>query len=106
LYRTATLTGLVPDITYFRAAEGAAHNYLDAQGGAGGRVLVQGPGYSCPAVPQPATPPVPGAAPPAAPPPAEPIYVPVALQVSGTLINLIRLENLPPLPEDKILDAI
>jgi pilus assembly protein CpaC len=100
------LTGLVPDITYSRAAEGAAHNYLDAQGGAGGRVLVQDQGTLAPPAPQPATPPAPGAAPSAVPPPAEAIRVPAALQVSGTVINLIRLENLPPLPEDKILDAI
>lgn len=106
------LTGTVPDITYSRAAEGAAHNYLDAAPNAAGRVLIESPSpatSSAPsptdaapaaqAVPQPANPATPVGG-------ADTLRVPTTLQTSGTVINLLRIENLPPLIEEKILDGI
>jgi len=97
------LTGRVPDITYYRAAENAAQNYLNAaQSAPTTRVLVQ-------AAP-PATAPPEGAqqpaAPPAAAPPSETIRVPAQALPSGTVINLIQIENLPPLVEGKMSEAI
>jgi pilus assembly protein CpaC len=98
------LTGMVPDITASMTAEAIARNYLDAgnarQGGA--QPLV-------------ATPPAPEAgATPATPAGAAPVpaSAPASLQFqgsvpsSGTVINLLQLETLPQLPEQKIQDAI
>ena len=102
------LTGMVPDITASMTAEAIARNYLDAgnarQGGAQ-------PLVATPPGPEPGTtPPAPaGAAAPAAPAAAS---APASLQLqgsvptSGTVINLLQLETLPQLPEQKIQDAI
>ena len=100
------LTGTVPDITFLRAAEGAAHNYLDAApANPNNRVLIQDAQSATPAA-QPA-PAQPGQQPaPATPPAAESIRVPAAAQASGRVINLIQLQNLPPLSEEKIISAI
>jgi Flp pilus assembly secretin CpaC len=95
------LTGTVPDVTYLRAAESAAHNYLDATP-VNGRVLLRDGQSASPA----AAPAEAAQQPPAATPAAESIRVPAAQQTSGTVINLIRVENLPPLPEEKITSAI
>lgn len=104
------LTGLVPDINASLTAEAIARNYLDA--GSGDR------GVPAPLLAAP-PPDVAGGAPgaPAAgqnPPAAQvPVPAPAAasqlqgvLQPSGTVINLIQLDTLPPLPEEKLLDAI
>jgi pilus assembly protein CpaC len=94
------LTGTVPDISYLRAAEDAAHNYLDAS--AASRVLIreepsappQQPGQTQAQAPAQAAQP-------------ETIRVPAAVvQATGKVINLIRLERLPPLPEERIELAI
>ncbi len=93
------LTGRVPDISYYRAAEAAAQNYLNAaQATAVARVLVQAtqPATAAPEGAQPT------ATPPAAAPPSEAIRVPAQPQASGTVINLIEIENLPPLVEYKM----
>jgi pilus assembly protein CpaC len=104
------LTGLVPDINASLTAEAVARNYLDA--GSGDR------GVPAPLLAAP-PPDVAGGAPgaPAAGqnPPAGQVPVPApaaasqlqgAVQPSGTVINLIQLDTLPPLPEEKLLDAI
>ena len=104
------LTGLVPDINASLTAEAVARNYLDA--GSGDR------GVPAPLLAAP-PPDVAGGAPgaPAAGqnPPAAPVPVPApaaasqlqgVVQPSGTVINLIQLDTLPPLPEEKLLDAI
>jgi pilus assembly protein CpaC len=104
------LTGVVPDINASLTAEAIARNYLDAGNGERG-------------VPQPlvlAVPPdVAGGAAPGAPVPGQnpPVQAPVpapaatsqlqgVVQPSGTVINLIELDTLPPLTEEKLLDAI
>lgn len=96
------LTGIVPDITYSRAAEGAAQSYMNAsQGGAAGRPLILAPAQAAP----PQGPPQPGAQTQPQAPPA--IQVPtVAPQPSPSVINLIQLETLPPLPEQRIRDIM
>jgi Flp pilus assembly secretin CpaC len=104
------LTGRVPDVTYSQAAESVAQNYLEAsanRGPAAGRTLIQSaPGAASPNPPAaPAgqvTPPA--AAQPAAPP--ETVRVPAQVPPSGRVINLIQLEALPPLPEERIRAAI
>jgi Flp pilus assembly secretin CpaC len=97
------LTGTVPDINASMTAEAIARNYLDAgnarQGGA--QPLVASPSA-----------PEPGAAPPAAGAAPAPASAPASLQLqgsvpsSGTVINLLQLDTLPQLPEQKIQDAI
>ena len=99
------LTGVVPDINYRRAAEGAAHNYLDAAQAPNSRVLIRAEQPAAgqpPAQPgaQPGQPQTPGAT------QAGEIRVPAVLQPTGTVINLIQVETLPPLPEQKISEAI
>jgi len=105
------LTGTVPNVVISQTAEAVARNYLDAAGGrrAGAARPFLG------AAPQPPAPPAgapPAATPPAAEPPAQPPAVPETsrlqgeVQPSGTVINLIQLENLPALPEEKIQAAI
>ena len=89
------LTGLVPDLETSLTAEAIARNYLDAG--------------SDTAVAQPlvATPPAAGAATPQAPAPA-----PASTQLrgplapSGAVINLIQLDTLPLVLEEKIRDAV
>jgi Flp pilus assembly secretin CpaC len=103
------LTGLVPDITASLTAEAIARNYLDA--GNGDR------GVPAPLVAAAPPPDVAGGAPgaPAAgqnpqaaqvPVPAAAIQLQGVVPPSGTVINLIELDTLPPLPEEKLLDAI
>lgn len=91
------LTGQVPDVTYARAAEAAARNYLDAgQSTASARVLIQ----TTPAQNAPADQPAAAAV------PQDIVRVPAAPVTGGAVINLIRLDSLPPLVEAKIADAI
>jgi pilus assembly protein CpaC len=96
------LTGSVPDINASMVAEGIARNYLDAgnarQGGA--QPLVAAP----PAADTTGAPPAGGAGAPAAPAPTAQLQG--AVQPSGTVINLIQLQSLPLLPEEKILEAV
>src|SRR6185295_16753520 len=92
------LTGTVADINASMAAETIARNYLDAgalrQGGAQ-------PLVASPPAPDAAAPPQGQAgAPPAAPAPVTQLQG--TLQPSGTVINLIQLQSLPQLPEQKI----
>jgi hypothetical protein len=89
------LTGLVPDLETSLTAEAIARNYLDA--GSDGAV----------AQPLVATPPAPGAAGPqaAAPAPAS-TQLRGPLTPSGAVINLIQLDTLPLVLEDKIRDAV
>ena len=97
------LTGTVRDINASMAAEAIARNYLEAgstrQGGA--QPLIASP----PAAPEPAAAPAGGAA--AAQAPAPPsAQLQGGLPPTGTVINLIQLQTLPPLPEQKIEEAI
>ena len=89
------LTGLVPDLETSLTAEAIARNYLDA--GSDGAV----------AQPLVATPPAAGAANPqaAAPAPAN-TQLRGPLTPSGAVINLIQLDTLPLVLEDKIRDAV
>jgi len=103
------LTGLVPDVTYSQAAESVARNYLEAGGtreaSGAGRTLIRGEGQQPPAeppAPLPAQPTTPQPGQQAVPQPQETIRVPALLPPTGTVINLIRLQNLPPLAEEKI----
>jgi pilus assembly protein CpaC len=105
------LSGTVPDLSYSLRAEALAQDYINA----GPRVLIPAaapvpgtpaaaPAAAQPGVQAPAQAPVPGQ------PPAVNVVVqgqiqPVALP-TGTVINLIQLENLPPTPEEKIRQAI
>jgi Flp pilus assembly secretin CpaC len=89
------LTGLVPDLETSLTAEAIARNYLDAG--------------SDNAVAQPlvATLPAAGAAtPPAAAPPPANTQLRGPLTPSGAVINLIQLDTLPLVLEDKIRDAV
>ena len=101
------LTGVVPDLLVSQTAEAVARNYLDAgnnRRGTAQPLLAAPPPPDAGAAPAPA---VPGAAPQA---PAASPAATVQLQgmpaTSGTIINLIQLETLPPLPEQKIREAI
>jgi Flp pilus assembly secretin CpaC len=92
------LTGTVPDVATSLAAEAIARNYLDA--GSTSRGAAQ---------PLIAAAPPPNAAAPAAgaPQPAAPrTQLQDVPQPSGAVINLIQVESLPLLPEDKLRDAI
>ena len=97
------LTGTVRDINASMAAEAIARNYLEAgstrQGGA--QPLIASP----PAAPEPAAAPAGGAAPAQAPAPPS-AQLQGGLPPTGTVINLIQLQTLPPLPEQKIEEAI
>jgi len=108
------LTGNVPDVSYSQAAEAVARNYLlaaEGRGGAAARPFVRTPSE---AKPSSSPPPADGASqtPAAAAPETqsgavqEPFRVPAEVPPTGTIINLITLQNLPPLPEQKIKDAI
>ena len=97
------LTGTVRDINASMAAEAIARNYLDA----GGTRL----GGAQPLVASPSVPPEPAAAPPAggaplAPAPPANAQLQGSVPSTGTVINLIQLQTLPPLPEQKIQEAI
>jgi len=109
------LTGRVPSVVVSETAEAVVRNYLDAGGtrrGAAARPFLsatpQPPAGAPPAAPPPAPgdvpqPPQPGAAPPPTP---ETSRLQGEVQPSGTVINLIQLETLPALPEEKIAAAI
>jgi Flp pilus assembly secretin CpaC len=105
------LTGTVPTLVLSLTAETLARNYLDAGNTRRAQPLIASP-----------VPAAPGVAPPgvAGPPPGQAqTSTPgagnqapgvqlqgVAPLPSGTVINLIQLETLPPLPEQKIAEAI
>lgn len=97
------LMGRVPDVSVAQTAEGVARSYLDA---GGGRSAIAQPYFAPP--PSPGTPGVdPAASAEAASTPAAPtVQAPTANQASGAIINLIQLETLPALPEQKIQEAI
>lgn len=110
------LTGTVPNITVSQAAEGVARSYLDA--GSRRFLAFVTPQSSTTAAPEPS----PGATAPGGQPPQPPTSQPPAdqtpatrpdtvrvegqIQGGGTVINLLRLETLPALPEEKIKEAI
>jgi len=97
------LTGTVRDINASMAAEAIARNYLDAGGTrlGGAQPLVASPSVP----PEPAAAPPAGGAPPAPAPPAN-AQLQGSVPSTGTVINLIQLQTLPPLPEQKIQEAI
>jgi len=98
------LTGTVRDINASMAAEAIARNYLDAGGTrlGGAQPLVASPSVA----PGPAAaPPAGGAAPAPAPAPAN-AQLQGSVPSTGAVINLIQLQTLPPLPEQKIQEAI
>lgn len=125
------LQGAVPDVTYSRAAEAAARAYLvsgrRARAAAAPLILAPPPGAAPPA---PSAPPAPGAPPgivlpPAGPRPSGPagpsdtaemeaeaeddatVRVPARLAPTDVaVINLIKLDKLPPTVEERIRDAI
>jgi Flp pilus assembly secretin CpaC len=92
------LTGLVPDVAFSQAAELVARNYLEAGGG-------RSRGAAQPLI---RAEPEPAAAPNPPQPPAGQETVRVAAQTAraaqttGRVINLIRLETLPPLLEERL----
>jgi Flp pilus assembly secretin CpaC len=100
------LTGRVPDVLISMTAEAVARNYLDA----GNRPGAAQPLVASAVAPEPsaapATAPGPGAStqPVSAPTPA--VQLRGAAQTSGSVINLIQLDTLPAVPEQKILDAV
>jgi pilus assembly protein CpaC len=114
------LTGTVPNFTVSQTAEAVARSYLDAgdsRRGMSARPFLSAQPGAPPLAPDavPGAPPLPGAQsqqPPAVPSaaPAAPRPDAVRLQgdvpPSGTIINLLRLETLPSLPEEKIKEAI
>jgi pilus assembly protein CpaC len=109
------LTGTVPNITVSQTAEAIARDYLAA--GETRRGLTARPFLSATPAPPPVSPDAAaGAAAPGAPgqPPGpaplstqpETSRLQGEVQPTGTIINLLRLETLPPLPEEKITAAI
>jgi Flp pilus assembly secretin CpaC len=116
------LTGRVPNIAVSQVAEAVAQQYLEAGQGAGGAqpFLAAPPAQVAPAPPGggaplgaapipgqlqiPPAPAVPGQPPPPTPQETARLQGPPA--PIGTIINLIQLETLPPLPEEKIREAI
>jgi pilus assembly protein CpaC len=98
------LTGTVPNINYDVAAVEAAQSYLDAApSNPNTGLVISGP--QPPAAPQP-----PGGAPAGPPPPLptapEGFRIATAAQASGRVIDLIRVEDLPPTTEQKIQVAL
>jgi len=98
------LTGTVPDLNVSLAAEAIARNYLDA-GRAGGSAQ---PLVASPRPPDTAAP---GAQPPAPAAPQATVASASAqpqggFQSNGAVINLIQLDTLPLMPEQKIREAI
>jgi Flp pilus assembly secretin CpaC len=112
------LSGIVPDILASQTAEAVTRNYLDA--GSTRRTAAQPLVAASAATTTPDTgvPAAPGAAgqatPPAPPAPtgaggpgsSDLLRLQGTPPPSGTIINLLRLESLPPLPEQKIQQAI
>ena len=102
------LTGRVPDLLVSQAAEAVARNYLDAGNNRRGSAQ---PLMAAPPAPDSgaaAAPAAPGATPqsPAAPSAPPTTQLQGTLQPSGAIINLLQLDTLPPLPEQKIREAI
>jgi Flp pilus assembly secretin CpaC len=96
------LTGVVPDLNASMTAEAIARNYLDAGNdrGAAQPLLAAAPQ-------NPPAGAAPGAQPPAPAAPAAPrSQLQGTTQGSGAVINLIQLDTLPALPEQKIQEAI
>jgi pilus assembly protein CpaC len=106
------LTGIVPDVLTSQTAEAVARNYLDAgnnrRGAAGPFLAAPAAADTAPAtaVPGAGVPPAAPATPGATSPTPATAQLQGAVPPSGTIINLIQLETLPPLPEQKIHDAI
>ena len=113
------LTGTVPDITYSQAAEAVARNYLDAKSVR--RVIAgspfvkdgnaQGPGSSAstPSAGSPDTGQAQGSEDSAELADADggdTVRVPAEVKTTGKIINLLQLETLPPMPEERIKEAI
>ena len=100
------LTGVAPDLNASLAAEAIARNYLDAGNNNRGpaQPLIAAPPQDAggAAAPNPAA----TAAASAANPGASRPQLQGAIQPSGSVINLIQLDRLPPLPEEKLRDAI
>lgn len=108
------LTGLVPTLAISQAAEDIARNYLDAgaTGRSSARPIVAATSPSAPPVQVPPPDGVMPAAPQAVPatqrtpqPDAVQVQGPIA-PPSGSIINLIRLQELPATPEEKVAAAI
>jgi len=109
------LTGIVPTVATSQLAETIARNYLDADQSRQRALLAAAPGTASPPPPaaagalQGAVAPqgqvAPGQGGPATQAPATP-GVQGPLAPTGAVINQIQLETLPPLPEDKIREAI
>ncbi len=111
------LTGVVPDFLVSQTAEAVARNYLDAGNNRRGTAqpLLAAPPAPAAGAPAPGAP---GAAPQNAPSTPQAAaagsgssgapgsVLQGTLPPSGTVINLIQLETLPPLPEQKIREAI
>jgi len=106
------LTGVAPDLNASLAAEAIARNYLDAGGNNRGpaQPLLAVPPQDAGGAAAPGTPavqnPAAGAPAPAASPGASSPQLQGGIQPSGSVINLIQLDRLPPLPEEKLRDAI
>jgi pilus assembly protein CpaC len=101
------LTGVVPDLLVSQTAEAIARNYLDAgnnRRGTAQPLLAAPPTPDAGGAPAP-TPQAPAAGPGPSSAPAS-VQLQGTLPPSGTIINLIQLETLPPLPEQKIREAI
>ena len=113
------LTGTVPDITYSQAAEAVARNYLDARSR---RRVIAGSPFVKDANAQgqasSATKPSSGSPDTGQPQGSDDsaeladadggdtVRVPAEVETNGAIINLLQLETLPPMPEERIKDAI
>ena len=105
------LTGTVPNVVISQTAEAIARNYLEAgndQRNAAEPLIAVPPSAQGAPANGAAAQPAAGAAATPSQPAAEPAAVQLrgAVQPSSTIINLIQLETLPLLPEEKIAQAI
>jgi pilus assembly protein CpaC len=98
------LTGTVPNIEVSQSAEAIARNYLDAATNRRGaaQAFIGAP----PSAPSSAPPAAAAQAAPNAPPQAPNVELQGGTQPTGTIINLIQLQTLPPLAEQRIGEAI
>jgi Flp pilus assembly secretin CpaC len=101
------LRGSVPDVRFSRTAEAEAARYLSAanRGGArdAGGPLIRSPGVAATPAAGGAPTPEAGSTPEAT---TEPVRAPAQAVPTAAVINLIRLQNLPARPEDRILQAV
>lgn len=100
------LTGRVADVSVSQLAESIARSYLDAGSarGSAAQPLLAAP---VPAPPAAGAPPAPGAAQAPVPAPQQPTArLQIEVPPTGTIINLIQIERVPLLPEEKIVEAI